>query len=70
LEVDPFAGSFGCDADLAGNTEVFLGAFPLMRVHTTVDFTCGVAPCLQMFAQVVQRIAVLSEDKKLAAAVL
>ena len=39
-------------------------------IHAAVDFAGGVAPAGQVFLEVVERVAVLGEDEKFAAAIL
>src|SRR5262249_54859372 len=69
LQVYAFASGFCRYADLLFSAELFLGALPFMRIHTAVDVARRVSPAAEMFAKVVQRIAVLGEDKKLPSAV-
>ena len=49
LKIDALAGGFGGDANLYLETECFLGAFTLVRIHSAADFAGGVSPALQMF---------------------
>ena len=66
LKVDAFAGRLGRDANLLLGAEFLLGALALVRIHAAVNLAGGVTPFCQMFAEVVQRVAVLGEDEQLA----
>ena len=70
LQVDAFARGLGGNADLAAGAEILLRLLALVGVHPAVYFASGVAPAIQMLAQMRERVAMLGEHQQLAATVL
>ena len=70
LEVDPLTSGLSGNTNLPLGTELLLGCLPLVRVHAAVDLAGRIAPASQVLSQVGQGVAMLSEDKQLAPAVL
>src|SRR6266496_3990724 len=69
LEGDAFACRFGSNADLGRIIQALSRFATIDGIHPTVNLTGGVAPFLQVAAQVLKRVTMLCEDQQLAAPV-
>src|SRR5207248_8741738 len=69
LKVDPLASCFRSKANL-GRFVKALGSFTSQhRFHAAINLAGGIAPLLQVAAQVLQRVAMLGEDQQFASSV-
>ena len=64
LEVDPLTSCFCCKADLGRFVEALGCLAPQHRIHAAMNLAGRIAPLLQVAAQVLQRVAMFSEDQQ------